>query len=50
MRISKGANAKKWKIPGAKIDWKSKGVNFKEIAISSTGGRVQLYSGTLIKR
>ena len=33
MRISRGVNAKKWKIPGGhyKIDWKSRGgVNVKK--------------------
>ena len=44
-RISKGVNAKKWKIPGGhdKIDWKSRGSTSKKL-ISSTRG-VQSYSG-----
>ena len=38
-----GVNAKeKWKIPGGhdKIDWKSRGVNFKKIDILNVGGTI----------
>ena len=47
--ISRGVNAKKWKIPGGygKFDWKSRGANFKKIDILNRGRRVQFFSGNI---